>query len=155
MKKILQILILFIVCSLSFAQAQHRPMNKQQFRQRQKQFLTEKAALTPQEAKAFFPLYFELQDKKHDLNQEAWVKLRREQKGSLTDSEYSKIFDDVAKARIASDELEYEYIQQYKKILPAKKIYRIQRAEMHFHRDLLKCFKHGQNNGQRGQGRKQ
>ena len=142
MKRTLHILVLLILCSVSVVQAQNRPMNKQQFRERQKNFLIEKAKLTPEEAKAFFPLYFELQEKKHNLNQEAWGKLRREQKEKLTDSEYSKMIDDVAKARIAADQLEYEYLQEYKKILSAKKIYRIQRAEMHFHRDLLKCYRH-------------
>lgn len=141
MKKSLQILILFIVCSLSAVQAQHRLLNKQQFRERQKQFITEKANLTTKEAEAFFPLYFELQDKKHNLNKNAWSELRREQKEKLTDSEYSIIIDNVANARIAADQLEYEYIQKYKKILSAKKIYRIQRAEMHFHRDLLRMTK--------------
>ena len=142
MKRTLHILVLLILCSISAAQAQNRPMSKQQFRERQKNFLIEKAKLTPEEAKAFFPLYFELQEKKRNLNQEAWGKLRREQKEKLTDSEYSKMIDDVAKARIAADQLEYEYLQEYKKVLSAKKIYRIQRAEMHFHRDLLKCFRH-------------
>lgn len=146
MKRTFHILFLLIACSLSTLQAQqhntmHGAMNKQQFRNHQKQFLSEKASLSEDEAAAFFPLYFELQDKKHDLNKEAWIKLRREQKGKLTEAEYSKIIDDVARARIASDELEYEYIQKYKKILPSKKIYRIQRAEMHFHRDLLKSFR--------------
>lgn len=141
MKRFFHILILFIVCSLSAVQAQHNTMNKQQFRQKQKEYLIEKASITPQEAKAFFPLYFELQDKKHDLNKDTWMKLRREQKNKLNEEEYSKIIDEVAKARIASNELEYEYIQKYKKILSSKKIYRIQRAEMHFHQDLLKGFR--------------
>ena len=149
MRQTISIITLLIVCSLSALQAQRPMMNKQQFRLKQTQFLTEKANLTPKEAEAFFPLYFELQDKKHDLNKEAWVKLRKEQKNELTDSEYSKIIDDVARARIAADELEYEYIQKYKEILPSKKIYRIQRAEMHFHRDLLKCFKHTNKNTRR------
>ena len=152
MKRTLHILVLLLLCSLTAVQAQHRPLNKQQFRERQKQFITNKAALTPQEAKEFFPLYFELQDRKHNLNKEAWGKLRREQKEKLTDEEYSMIIDDVANARIAADQLEYEYIQKYKKILPARKIYRIQRAEMHFHRDLLKCVKHG-NKGKMARGR--
>ncbi len=141
MKKTIQLLMLLLICGVSAIQAQQHPMNKQQFRERQKQFITEKAALTPKEAAAFFPLYFELQDKKHNLNKESWGKLRREHKEKLTESEYSKIIDDVAKARIATDQLEYEYLQEYKKFLSAKKIYRIQRAEMHFHRDLLKCMR--------------
>ena len=142
MKRILRIFILLMMCCVSVAQAQHRTMNKQEFRQKQKQFIIEKVSITPQEAKEFFPLYFELQDKKHDLNKETWMKLRREQKNKLTDEEYSKIIDEIAKARIAAYELEYEYIQKYKKVLSAKKIYRLQRAEMHFHQDLLKGFRH-------------
>lgn len=153
MKRIVHILLLLIVVSISAAYAQEPTMNKQQFRQRQKRYLTEKASLTPQEAQAFFPLYFELQDKKHDLNKEAWVKLRKEQKENLTEAAYSKLIDDVAKARIAADELEYEYVQRYKEVLPAKKIYRIQRAEMHFHRELLKCYRHGNKNKKGHTGR--
>ena len=151
MNKMIHILMLFIVCSLSAVQAQHSTMNKQEFRQKQKQFLTEKASLSPQEAKAFFPLYFELQDKKHDLNKAAWINLRKEQKSQLTDEQYSEIIDDVAKARIAADELEYDYIKKYKEILPAKKIYRIQRAEMHFHRALLQQYRHKSHKNRKGQ----
>ena len=39
MNKMMHILMLFIVCSLSAVQAQHSTMNKQEFRQKQKQFL--------------------------------------------------------------------------------------------------------------------
>ena len=143
MKRTIQLIAMFLVCSFSSLYAQHATMNQQQFREHQRQYLTEKAQLTPKEAKAFFPLYFELQNKKRELNKEAWGKLRRNPQQDFTESEYGKLVDDVARARVASDQLEYEYIQKYKEVLSAKKIYRIQRAEMHFHRDLLKCFKQG------------
>ena len=44
----------------------------------------------------------------------------------------------VYDARIASDRLGKTYFDKFKKILPCKKIYLVQRAEMRFHRELLK-----------------
>ena len=52
-------------------------LTRQEFRARQQSFITEHAGLTAEEASKFFPLYFELQDRKKELNGEAW-KLMRE-----------------------------------------------------------------------------
>lgn len=153
MKRPIQLIILFLMLGITGIHAQHSTMSQQEFREHQKQFLIEKAELSPQEARKFFPLYFELQNKKRELNKKAWMNLRKGQHDNFTEEEFDKLVDDVAKARIASDELEYEYIQKYKEFLSAKKIYRIQRAEMNFHRDLLKCFKPGNRGGKRCQNR--
>ena len=96
------------------------------------------AGLNAQEAARFFPLYFELQDKKQEQNKEAWQKMRKGKDPNTTETEYAKIVEDVIKARIATDQLELEYVQKYKKFLSAKKIYQVQKAEMKFHRELLK-----------------
>ena len=47
----------------------------------------------------------------------------------------------VYNARIASDQLERTYYEKYKKILSNKKIYMVQKAEMRFHKELLKKAK--------------
>lgn len=139
MKKTIHLLVLLIAFGITSAAAQsHHPMNKEQFRKAQQDYLTEKVQLTPNEAKKFFPLYFELQDKKHDMNKEAWHKLHKGQKGNLTESEYSKLVEDIIEVRIATDKLELEYVQMYKKFLSSKKIYKLQRAEMSFRRNILK-----------------
>ncbi len=121
-------------------------LSKDEFRARQQAYITEKAGLTPQEAEAFFPLYFELQDRKHQLNEEAWQLMREGKKENLTDDRYDEIMEGVYDARIASDRLEKTYYGKFKKILSSKKIYQVQRAEMRFHRELLK--------GMRGKGRR-
>lgn len=121
-------------------------LSKDEFRARQQAYITEKADLTPQEAEAFFPLYFELQDRKHQLNEEAWQLMREGKKENLTDDRYDEIMEGVYDARIASDRLEKTYYGKFKKILSSKKIYQVQRAEMRFHRELLK--------GMRGKGRR-
>lgn len=51
-------------CFCTYTQAQKNKLSKEEFRARQEAFITENAQLTPKEAKEFFPLYFELQDKK-------------------------------------------------------------------------------------------
>ena len=91
-----------------------------------------------------------LQDKKQAYNKEAWQKLRQGKNPNTTETEYGKIVEDVIQARIATDELELEYVRKYKQFLPAKKIYLLQKAEMRFHRELLKGFKHCQ----KGPGKK-
>lgn len=146
MKRKLYILTLIALCCLTGIHAQKGHFSKEEFRSRQQAFITEKAGLNAQEAARFFPLYFELQDKKQEQNKEAWQKMRKGKDPNTTETEYAKIVEDVIKARIATDQLELEYVQKYKKFLSAKKIYQVQKAEMKFHRELLKGQPRKQNN---------
>lgn len=137
MKKLFYILAFFIgICTNAYAQ--QAKLSKEEFRNMQEKFISEKAKLTKKEAKQFFPLYFELQDKKTFLNKEAWKKLRKGKEKNVSEAEYSQLVEDIIETRIQIDKLDLEYIRKYKKILPAKKIFDIQRAEMKFHRELLK-----------------
>lgn len=119
-------------------------LTKEEFRAKQQAYITEKAGLTSEEAAAFFPLYFELQDRKQRLNEEAWALLREGKKDDVSEERYEEILNGVYEARISSDRLEKNYFGKFKDILSCKKIYLVQQAEMRFHRDLLK--------GMRGKG---
>ena len=121
-------------------------LTKEEFRAKQQAFLTEKAGLTQAEAAKFFPLYFELQDRKQKLNDNAWKLLRQGKNENTTESQYGEILDGVYDARVASSELEQTYLKKFQKILSNKKIYLIQRAEMRFPRELLKGM-NGKKNG--------
>lgn len=121
-------------------------LTKEEFRAKQQAFLTEKAGLTQAEAAKFFPLYFELQDRKQKLNDNAWKLLRQGKNENTTESQYGEILDGVYDARVASSELEQTYLKKFQKILSNKKIYLIQRAEMRFHRELQKGM-NGKKNG--------
>lgn len=121
-------------------------LSPQEFRDKQKAFITEKAGLTSKEAAKFFPLYFELQDRKKQLNDEAWKLLREGKDEKTTDARYEEIMEGVYDARISSGRLDKTYFDKFKKILPCRKIYLVQKAEMRFHRELLKGM-HGKGNG--------
>lgn len=113
-------------------------LSKEEFRARQQAYITEKAGLTAAEAEDFFPLYFELQDRKHQLNDEAWKLMREGKKEGVTEARYDEIMESVYDARIAADRLEKSYYGKFKKILSSKKIYLVQQAEMRFYRELLR-----------------
>ena len=65
-------------------------LSPEEFRAKQKAFITEKAGLTSEEAAKFFPLYFELQDRKKQLNDEAWKLLRQGKDEKTTEAQYEE-----------------------------------------------------------------
>ena len=154
------IILLFIICGFSpliwaVDGCNQERLSPEEFRAKQKAFITEKAGLTSEEAAKFFPLYFELQDRKKQLNDEAWKLLRQGKDEKTTEAQYEEIMEGVYDARIASDRLDKTYFDKFKKILPCKKIYLVQRAEMRFHRELLKgMHKKGDGPQRRPQGKK-
>lgn len=115
----------------------------EEFRARQQKFLTEKSGLTQEEADKFFPLYFELQQKKNEINANSRQSASNHaDNAKLSDAEYEKLIDNLADAKIQIAKLEKEYLTKYKKIVPASKILRIQIAETQFGSELLKEMQH-------------
>lgn len=113
-------------------------LSREEFRAKQKAFITEKAGLTKEEAAKFFPVYFELQDRKKKLNDESWELIHKGKNDKTTEAQYEEIIEKVSDNRIAADRLDRSYLDKFKKILPNKKIYLVQRAEMRFHREMIK-----------------
>lgn len=113
-------------------------LSREEFRAKQKAFITEKAGLTKEEAARFFPVYFELQDRKKKLNDESWELIHKGKNDKTTEAQYEEIIEKVSDNRIAADRLDRSYLDKFKKILSNKKIYLVQRAEMRFHREMIK-----------------
>ena len=129
-------------------QQQHRPnvsntsnrgqrFSIDEYRKRQKEFFTKRANLTEQEAEKFFPVYNELQQKKMQINHQSRQDAVRQQQ-PLSEEECLKAIDAFADAQIRIAQLEKEYLEKFKKILPASKILAIQRAEDQFNSELVK-----------------
>ena len=137
------IILLFIICGFTpllwaMDGCNQQRLSPEEFRAKQKAFIIEKAGLNKEEAAKFFPVYFELQDKKKALNDKAWGLLRKGKDDKTTEAQYAEILKGVYDARSASDKLERDYYEKFKKILSNKEIYMVQKAEMRFHRELLK-----------------
>lgn len=150
MRRVLLLAFSAIILISSSAQAQNnsvrRPhMTAEEFQTKQKEFIIHHAELTNEESAVFFPLYFELQSKKHEINGRAWKKVRSVRPHERTEEECNEMIDALADVKIECAMLEKEYLAKFKKILPAKKLMRVQMAENRFQREILKGIQQGNN----------
>ncbi len=152
MKKVIALVVL--LCSfmsvLRAAGGCDQHLSREEFRAKQKAYIIEQAGLTKDEAAKFFPIYFELQDKKKKLNDESWEVMRRSKDEKVTEAQYEGINEKVINNRIAADQLDKNYLSKFKKILSNKKIFLVQRAEMRFHREMIR----GVNRNDNGRGKR-
>lgn len=135
--------LLFMLLPLTYATATdicQQRLTKEEFKARQQAFITEYAQLTETEAETFFPLYFELQERKRELNEEIWNLLKTGNEKNINEKKYEEILEGVYDTRLSIDRLEKSYFEKFKKVLSFKKIYMVQKAEMRFHREVLKNF---------------
>ncbi|MBO4444059.1 MAG: hypothetical protein J5698_00555 [Bacteroidaceae bacterium] len=140
------VLLLTLCCfTLAFAQQQEqkKPMSADDYKAKQQAFITQRAALTEAEAEAFFPLYFQLQKEKMELQRNTFRKVRKPQGEKLTEEEASQFVDEMADMKIKCDQLEKDYLQKFKEMLPATKLLRVQMAERDFQRELLRDMQKG------------
>lgn len=155
MKRWLMVCMLAVATALAMQASDDCPqhLTKEEFRARQQAFITERANLTPQEAEQFFPLYFELQDRKKALNDETWHLIKQGQGEHVGEAKYEEILEGMYDNRMATERLEKSYFEKFRRVLSCKKIYEVQRAEMRFHREILKGFgnkeAHGKNSNRK------
>lgn len=126
-------------------QQNNRPNNNRgnrfspsEYWKKQRDFFTSRANLTDDEASKFFPLYNELQQKKMQINHQTRQQAMKPHGTQLTEEEATKFIDALAEAEIRIANLEKEYLQRFKEILPATKILKIQMAEDQFNSELIK-----------------
>lgn len=141
---VLSIFMMIVACLMagsttSLAQTKkHESFSKEEFRKKQKEFIIREARLSPKEATYFFPLFFELQDKKKLLTDDANAKRKKALEQNLNERQYESAVNQILNAQVDLEQLEREYVQKYRKHLSNKKIFRIMMAEMKFRKQLIK-----------------
>lgn len=105
--------------------------------ERQK-FLTKETGMTENEAKQFFPLYNEMQEKKFSLNMEVHKEIRQlKNKESVSESDYARLVNALDEIPVKEAKLTKEYSEKFKKILSAEKLFKFKLAEGRFTREVL------------------
>ena len=146
MKKYHLFLILTLLCLSVHAQKQSKAYSEEEFRAKKQAYLTEQAGLTPKEAAQFFPLYYELQALKKEINQKAWKAAKKGKEPQTTEAEYEAILNGFIDAEAQNGELDKEYLKKYQSVLTNKKIYMVLRAEIKFNRNMLKIMQTSKKN---------
>lgn len=111
-------------------------------------FITHKLNLTPEEAKAFWPVYNEYDAKRHELKKsfKNGDDFDKQDIDKLTETEASQILDNqIIQAQKFLD-LRKEYHAKFKSVMPAVKVLKLYDAEREFQKVLMdKIRQHGQN----------
>lgn len=134
MKRLISVTLLFTFMLAAFAQGNPR-FNIEQFNARMQQFITTEAALTPQQAAKFFPLYNEMHKKQRVLFVELNKLKRVKPVGNKACLENIKRCDQI---EVQMKELQQSYHTKFLKVLPAEKVYDVLKAEDKFHRQMFR-----------------
>ncbi len=108
------------------------------FKKKKADFIIDKIDLTDADAKAFIPLSNELMDKRFELNRAIRRDTRElRKKANKTETDYLNLLDASSVAKIKEAQLEQEYLQKFKKVLSAEKIYKYKQAEAEYMKDMV------------------
>jgi hypothetical protein len=132
MKKDIILIILLIVSVTINAKDQFNP---EKYRTKIEQFITIEAGLTPTESSEFFPLYDEMMRKQRALFIE---KKRMSHYDPKDENECLKAINKYDELEIQIKELQRSYHIKFLKVISAKKLYNVIKAEFVFNRKMFK-----------------
>lgn len=135
MKKSILILTLFL--SLS-AVAQGRG---EKLKALKVAFITERLDLTQEEAQKFWPIYNAYEENERKLRIDTFEERKDLDFETLSETEANELIDNFTKAENERHQLKQQFIQDIRKVLPAKKVILLKKVEDDFKREMLEQFK--------------
>lgn len=120
----------------SWAQDNKDKIGKEErFRKDMEQFITQKAGLSPKQVAHFFPVYHEMKDKQKAIHDK--IKKLKKSKPA-TEADYKKIIQDCDDLEIEMKNIQKKYHEKFLRVLPAKKLFDVIKAEDSFHKQAFK-----------------
>lgn len=105
-------------------------------------FITEKLNLTSSEAKVFWPVFNEFSDELKKLKEKEKENMHAlKTKNSPTDIESNKFINEHINLKQAELDLTKRYINEFKKVLPERKVAKLLTLEQEFKQQLLQHLK--------------
>ena len=108
-------------------------------------YLTQRLQLTPAEAQQFWPVFTEFENARRELNQQLRPPVSEE---GMTEAEAEAFLDRQLQMEEKMLALKRTYVARFRKILPARKIVLLPRADREFKRELLERIR-GRNDRRR------
>ena len=111
-------------------------------------FITIQLSLTPEEAQVFWPVYNQIEQKKHESQKAVMASYRAlvesMKSETATDKEIDRLLDDYITAKRSNEEFSKDEVAKYRKVLPSKKVAKLYIAEEKFRRQQIRKMKGGQ-----------
>ncbi len=135
LKKNTLICLLLFVCSLNSMAQKH--FNPELFKADLHRYIVKQTQLTNQEQIAFFPIFDQMLEKRRGI----FMQLKALHHTKLTSDKQAKaLIDKADKLEIELKRIEYIYHKQLLRVVSARKLCYILKAERHFHRAFLRKF---------------
>lgn len=116
-----------------------RPERLSQLENARVAYLTQKVALTPEQAQKFWPLYNEFTAKRRDLNQRLrQLRPSPSQADGLSDQQLRDNLNQSFKLRQQDIELEKDYFEKFQRVISVRQVAALFLAERQFTREVLK-----------------
>ena len=143
MKNSIYLLVFFISSFTITAQVKTKNHNKEKFRAYKVAFLTEKLDLTAQEAQEFWPIYNAFDKKKNELRYKERYLISKEIKAAggldaLSEKQAKDFSLRIINSRKDAEKLTTNFYNKLPKIIPYKKIIKLEIAEKSFHSKLIR-----------------
>lgn len=133
--KILMLAMVLIgVMSTAFGQEVHKKENKKEVRKAQKiAFITERLELTPEESKAFWPLYEAREkDRREAIKRIKGDKKDKKKIEEMSDAEVKELLNKTIEIRQVQLNIFKQYNDKFLSVLPPKKVAKLYHLEKEF-----------------------
>lgn len=138
-------LLLFLTNFSFFAQNGKIDEKREKIKAFKVSFLTTELELTSTEAEKFWPIYNAYDDKQYELKylkMKTYIKqLKDENLKNLSDKEAVTLLSQIESTDKEIYQLREKYMNNLKKVLPAKKILLLKKSEDDFNRKLLQQYR--------------
>lgn len=101
-------------------------------------FIAREAGLSESEARAFFPVYFEMKEKQRNLEHQRGRAIRQAAEGNMNERDCQRVLNEVVASEKKSQRIEAQYMERLKKIVGARKLIRAIDADRSFGRKVWK-----------------
>lgn len=117
-------------------------------------YITRQLNLTPEEAQQFWPVYNQYQDELKALRKDRRKDLQptNSQFSTMSDQEVEEAVENLVLLKQREHDLFLKYHEEFKKVLPIRKVGKLYKAENDFREKLLKRIQEARQNNPNRQG---
>ena len=136
MKKNILLLTLILFSTISFSQDKH-----EQIQALKVALITEELNLSEIEAQKFWPIYNAFEEKNSQLRKDSREKRKSIDFETISDSEAKTLLKELNVMSNKKNDIHNKYISDLQKVLPAKKVLLLNKAENEFKHKMFEEFK--------------